>query len=131
MGEVWKAWDRELGRLVALKFLKGGDDEEIARFMREAQTAGRLARPHIASVHEVGFAHERHYIAMQFVEGQTLKTFPRDDRRRLVRLLRDAALAVQYAHDQGIVHRGLKPENLMVATRAAGGTRSAARASGD
>jgi tetratricopeptide (TPR) repeat protein len=123
MGEVWKAWDRELGRWVALKFLKGGDDEEIARFMREAQTAGRLTHPHIASVFEVGFAQERHFIAMQFVDGQTLKTFPRDDRRRLVRLLRDAALAVQYAHDQGIVHRDLKPENLMVTVRGTGGTR--------
>jgi len=117
MGEVWKAWDTELNRWVALKFLKGGDDEEIARFKREAQTAGRLSHPNIAAVHEVGFAHDRHYIAMQFVEGQTLKTFPRVDRRLLGRLVRDAAMAVHFAHGQGIVHRDLKPENLMVVSR--------------
>ena len=122
MGEVWKAWDTALKRWVALKFLKGGDDEELARFAREAQTAGRLNHPNIAAVHEVGVAQERHYIAMQYVEGQTLKTFPRGDRRLCVRLARDAALAVQYAHEQGVVHRDLKPENLMVVSRVKPGT---------
>ena len=117
MGEVWKAWDTQLSRWVALKFLKGGDEDEILRFKREAQTAGQLSHPNIAAVYEVGEDHGRHYIAMQFVDGQTLKTYPRNDRMALARLMRDATRAVVYAHEQGIVHRDLKPENLMVTQR--------------
>ncbi len=115
MGEVWKARDSELNRPVALKLLLVNDAEEIARFKREAQVAGRLTHPHIAAIYEVGFANERHFIAMQFVDGQTLKSLPRTDKRGLVRLIGDAARAVQFAHQQGVVHRDLKPENLMVA----------------
>jgi tetratricopeptide (TPR) repeat protein len=118
MGEVWKAWDTQLGRWVALKFLKGGDDEEIGRFLREAQTAGRLNHPHIAAVHEVGAEHGRHFIAMQFVDGRTLKRMAGADRRVLARVVRDAARAIAYANEQGIVHRDLKPENIMVVERA-------------
>ncbi len=115
MGEVWKAWDTALGRWVALKFMKEDDPELAARFAREAQTAARLSHPHIAAVYDVGEDHGKPYLAMQFVEGTTLETLPRDDRRLLVRLLRDAALAVAHAHAHGIIHRDLKPANLMVA----------------
>src|SRR5688572_22419491 len=59
MGEVWKAWDSELNRWVALKFLKGGDDTEVERFKREAQTAGKLSHPNIAAIYEVGEANGR------------------------------------------------------------------------
>ncbi len=114
MGEVWRAWDTELDRWVALKFLKGGDDEEIARFKREAQLAGKLAHPNIAAIYEIGERDGQHFIAMQFVDGQTLRTLPRGDRKLLVRLARDAALALRSAHETGIVHRDIKPENLMV-----------------
>ncbi len=114
MGEVWKAWDTELNRWVAVKFLKGGDDDEIARFKREAHIAGKLTHPNIAAIYDIGQDRDRHFIAMQFVEGSTLKRFPRGDTRTLVKLVRDAARAVAYAHDQGIIHRDLKPENLMV-----------------
>ena len=114
MGEVWKARDEALARWVALKLLKGGDDDEIARFTREAQTAAKLAHPNIAAIHEVGQDHGRHFIAMQYVEGRTLKAHPRDDRRELARIVRDAARAAAFAHEQGIVHRDIKPENLMV-----------------
>ncbi len=114
MGEVWKAWDTELNRWVALKFLKGDDGDEIARFKREAQLAGKLNHPGIGAIYDVGFAQERHYIAMQFVEGQTLRTCPRGDAKALAGLVRDAAIAVAFAHEKGVVHRDLKPENLMV-----------------
>jgi tetratricopeptide (TPR) repeat protein/predicted Ser/Thr protein kinase len=117
MGEVWKAWDTVLGRWVAVKFLKGGDDEEIARFRREAQTAGRLHHPNIAAIYEVDEDQGRQYIAMQFVDGQDLHQFARTDRTLLVRLVAEAAKALQYAHEQGVIHRDLKPENLMVSTR--------------
>jgi tetratricopeptide (TPR) repeat protein/predicted Ser/Thr protein kinase len=117
MGEVWKAWDSTLGRWVALKFLKGGDDDEVARFRREAQTAGRLHHPNIAAIYEVNQDQGRQYIAMQFVDGQNLHQFPRTDRALLVRLVADAARALHYAHEQGVIHRDLKPENLMVTLR--------------
>ena len=114
MGEVWKAWDSDLGRWVALKFLKETSDEEVQRFAREAQLAGKLSHPYIAGVYEVGQDAGRRYIAMQYIDGLTLRSLPRGDGTRMVRLVRDAARAVAYAHSQGVLHRDLKPDNLMV-----------------
>ena len=129
MGEVWKAWDAGLNRAVALKLPKGGDEEELARFRREAETAAALAHPNIAAIYEVGVAEgpssppdggasrgKRPYIAMQFVEGRTLRAMRRCDRREAARMMRDAARAVHHAHGHRIVHRDLKPENVMVDT---------------
>ncbi len=113
MGEVWKALDSGLGRSVALKFLKAGDDSELARFRREAQTAASLTHPNIASIYEVGDVEGRPFIAMQYVRGETLGRLPKSDRRRLLLLVRDAARAVDYANREGIIHRDLKPDNIM------------------
>ncbi len=114
MGEVWKAYDTDLKRWVALKFIKGDNRSELARFTREAQTAAQLAHPNIAAVFDVAESGRRPFIVMQFVPGKDLTKFPRHDRKRLVSLIRDAALAVHYAHTKGIIHRDLKPANLMV-----------------
>ncbi len=114
MGDVWKAWDTDLGRWVALKFLKSAKPEDLLRFRREAQTAGQVDHPHIAAIYEVGEEKGAHYIAMQYVDGQTLSTFPRNDVRELVRLMKNVALAVHSAHGKGIIHRDLKPANIMV-----------------
>jgi len=114
MGEVWRAWDRDLRRWVALKFLHYDDPAQLARFRREAQTAASLNHPNIASVYEVGEANGKPFLAMQLVQGATLAALPRDDARRGVALVRDAALAVHHAHEQGVIHRDLKPHNLMV-----------------
>ncbi len=114
MGEVWKAWDTELRRWVALKFIKNDDTREIARFKREAQTAAQLAHPNIAAVYAVGEEQNRPFIAMQFIAGHDLASGPRTDRRRLVELVRTAAEAIHHAHLRGVVHRDLKPANLMV-----------------
>jgi len=113
MGEVWSAWDTELRRWVALKFLNSQNRDETARFEREAQTAAKLSHPNIAAVYAVGEEGGRPYIALQLVRGRTLAVFPRDDRRLLVEFIRQAALAVQYAHEEGVIHRDLKPHNLM------------------
>jgi tetratricopeptide (TPR) repeat protein len=114
MGEVWSGWDRELGRRVALKFLRHDDPEELERFRREAQTSAHLSHPNIASVYEVGQAAGKPFIVMQLVEGVSLAAIPKTDRRLLVQLLRDACLAVQYAHERHVIHRDLKPANFMV-----------------
>jgi tetratricopeptide (TPR) repeat protein len=131
MGEVWRAWDRELRRWVALKFLRGQNPEELTRFLREAQTAAKLSHPNIAAVYDVGEHDGRPHIAMQLIEGQTLATFPRDDRRLLVQLVRDAARALQHAHDLGVIHRDVKPQNLMVEGRPGELSESSRRARGD
>ncbi len=113
MGIVYEALDVELGRKVALKVIAlppGAPDAARERFLREARAAARLNHPGIAAVYD---AFEG-AIAMQFVDGLSLSRAPRDDRRRLVRLVRDAALAVHYAHEHGVVHRDLKPQNLLV-----------------
>ena len=114
MGEVWSAWDTELRRWVALKFLNSQNRDEAARFEREAQTAAKLSHPNIAAVYAVGEEGGRPYIALQLVRGRTLSVFPRDDRKLLVEFVRQATLAVHYAHEEGVVHRDLKPQNLMV-----------------
>ncbi len=125
MGQVWQARDNELGRRVALKFIKGSPapaagsasdvstaDDDLARFLREAQTAGRLNHPNIAAIYETG--QDPPYIAMQLVEGRTLRKAGVKDPRELVRMIRDAARAVAHAHEQGVIHRDLKPDNIMV-----------------
>jgi len=115
-GEVWKAWDTVLERWVALKFLKFEDNEELTRLKREAQTAARLSHPHIAAVFEIAEANGRTFLVMEFIDGQTLATYPRNDHRKLVSLMREISQAIQYAHDQGVVHRDIKPGNIMVDT---------------
>ncbi len=114
MGEVWKAWDRELGRDVALKFLSGTLPEDHQRFAREAQLAAGLVHPNIVPVYETGTHDGRPYIAMQLVEGATLRKAGLD-LRATVAAVRDAAHALDYAHGRGIIHRDIKPENLMIA----------------
>jgi len=114
MGEVWRAYDTDLHRWVALKFLKADDPDDLARFQREAQVAARLSHANIAAVYEVGEAQGRHFIAMQLVRGRTLKAYARRPAREVVELVRDAARAVAAANAQGVVHRDLKPDNIMV-----------------
>jgi len=116
MGVVYEALDPALSRRVAVKVVHSTDPAQVARFDREARTVARLSHPNIAAIYEVGEDKGRPFIAMQFVEGKTLAGWPREDRRGIVRLVRDAALALQYAHDQGVIHRDVKPSNLMVET---------------
>ena len=113
MGRVYEAQDTLLLRRVALKLMPetAGLSEVLRRrFAREAQAAGKLSHPNIAAVYDA----TPDYIAMQLVEGCSVFDVPRDDPKVIVSLLRDAALAVQYAHENGVVHRDLKPSNLMV-----------------
>jgi len=113
-GEVWKAWDVALARWVALKLLHHQDPDELRRFTREAQTAASLVHPNIAAVYQVGAHDGKQFIAMQFIDGETLHAVLRRDGREIARMMRDAARAVAFAHKHGTVHRDLKPANVMV-----------------
>ena len=118
MGEVLKAWAKALSRYVAVKFVRGREVEDLKRFIREAQVVARLAHPHIVPVYEIGEREGHPYLVMQLIDGQPAdqaKLAPRD----IVAVMRDAALALDYAHRQGVVHRDVKPANIMVAGKRA------------
>lgn len=112
-GAVYLAHDTRLRRPAALKLLRSDDPEDLARFEREAMLAAGLSHPNIAAVYDVGRDHGQMYLAMQFIDGDTAGRRPLDV-PRAVAVIRDAARAVHYAHQQGVIHRDLKPDNLMI-----------------
>jgi serine/threonine protein kinase/Tol biopolymer transport system component len=122
MGVVFEAEDLHLNRRVAIKILPsipGADVEErILRFQREARAASSLNHPHIVSIFDAGFAQGYHYIAMEFVEGQTLRQVAASqappDSQTILDWIGQIASALSAAHNAGIVHRDIKPENIMV-----------------
>ncbi|WP_284577002.1 serine/threonine-protein kinase [Streptomyces sp. 2P-4] len=124
MGEVYRASDHVLGRPVAVKLLLGGAADPSAgdRFRLEAQTAARLNHPHVVGVFDFGSWDDRFYLVMELVEGASLAgELERDGRlsaERVARIAAQAAAGLAAAHGQGIVHRDIKPGNLL--TDAAG-----------
>src|SRR5213595_2976751 len=120
MGDVYRARDTRLGREVAIKVLheaRARDREALRRFEQEARSASALNHPNIVTIHEIGSSNSTTYIAMEFVDGQTLRemlhTGPLPT-RRLLDLAFQVADGLAKAHSAGIVHRDLKPENVMV-----------------
>ena len=122
MGEVYLAQDTSLNRKVALKVLPvdvAANHDRMRRFKQEATAAASLNHPNIAHIYEIGEASGHNFIAMEYVEGATLRAKIHHEHEELLKLLRalqHVAEGLAKAHDTGIVHRDLKPDNIMITT---------------
>jgi hypothetical protein len=124
MGIVYEGWDPSIQRPVAIKTVPLSDvddaetQEQIARFRREAQAAGRLTHPNIVSVYDYGETADIAYIVMEYVEGPTLKSLMEKQERfslpDILRVMQDLLAGLEFSHERGVVHRDIKPANLML-----------------
>jgi two-component system LytT family response regulator len=123
MGEVFLAEDTRLRRKVALKVLLpdvASDSDRLARFLQEARLASALSHPNAAHIYEIGDAAGSHFLAMEYIEGETLESRLTGDPLPMAGILSigaQVADALEAAHGRGIVHRDIKPANLMISTR--------------
>jgi eukaryotic-like serine/threonine-protein kinase len=122
MGEVYRAKDNRLGRDVAIKVLPdalASDSSRLHRLQQEARSASALNHPNIVTIYELDQADSHHYIAMELIDGATLRDVLAQGLmpwRKAVQLATQLADGLARAHDSGIIHRDLKPENIMVLT---------------
>ena len=120
MGVVYKARQRALNRVVALKMILArshADPHEVARFRREAEAVAQLAHAHIVQIYEIGECDGRPYLALEYVDGGSLdqRTAHRPQApEAAARLVETLAAAIDCAHQRGIVHRDLKPANVLL-----------------
>ena len=121
MGVVYKAWEESLQRFVAIKMLGDqliNDENLVARFLREARSVADLNHPNLVQVFAVDTHEGRPYFVMEFVEGESLKELIRTSERihpkRALTLVKEVATGLSVAHDKGVVHRDIKPDNIML-----------------
>jgi len=128
MGEVFLAEDTRLHRKVALKVLLpevAGDPDRMGRFLQEARLASALSHPNAAHIYEIGQADGAHYLAMEYIEGETLESrLTREDQAgkplvvaEILSIGAQVADALDAAHAKGVIHRDIKPANLMIGVR--------------
>src|SRR5207249_3796086 len=121
MGEVYRADDLKLGQTVALKFLPkavSGDESLLARFHAEVRLARQVSHPYVCRIHDIGEVEGRHFISMEYVDGEDLESLL----KRIGRLPVDKAIDIgrqlcaglHAAHEKGVLHRDLKPANVML-----------------
>jgi serine/threonine protein kinase len=130
MGVVYKARQRGLNRLVALKMILAGDfasESDLARFRAEAEAVAQLQHANIVHIYEIGEHEGKPFFSLEFIDGDSLSKKVAEGPlppRIAAQMVRDLALAMQYAHDKGIIHRDLKPANILLA---AGGLGTSAK----
>ncbi|MFY0571911.1 protein kinase domain-containing protein [Archangium lansingense] len=118
MGTVYRAVDPQLGRTVALKLLKSGEPSLCQRFIAEARAQARIRHEHVCGVFEAGLADGEPYIVMQYIDGEPLsRVRERLTLEQQVKLLEEVATAMHEAHREGMIHRDLKPGNILVEQR--------------
>ena len=122
---MYKGMDPKINRLVAIKVIRFSDDfdEEMVdeireRFLREAEIAGKLSHPGIVTIHDVGEDDDLTYMAMEYLEGESLNHYCSNEKRltltRVLDVVAKVADALDYAHKQGVIHRDIKPANIML-----------------
>ncbi len=121
MSEVWLAEDQRLGRWVAAKILResaAGSDDLLGSIEREARVVARLSHPNIVAVYDAGVHEGHHFLVMEYVHGHTLRQLLQSQGRfteaEVLRYGLQVAAALQYAHEQGVVHCDVKPENILI-----------------
>jgi len=121
MGTVYKARQLSMDRVVAMKVLNerySSNSEFVDRFIREARAAGRLNHPNVIHVHDISKANGRHYFSMEFVDGASIKDLMRVEKRvpfkKTLDIILQCAKALEFAHENQIVHRDVKPDNIML-----------------
>jgi serine/threonine protein kinase len=115
MGWVWKAWEIPLARFVAIKFLKVPSGEDLVRFEREARLAAALDHPNIVPVYEFGQSRGECYLVMKFIDGSPLDRGSLEG-PELLKVMIPVCQAVHHAHESGVIHRDVKPQNIMLTT---------------
>ncbi|MCF8010798.1 MAG: PASTA domain-containing protein [Clostridiales bacterium] len=121
MAVVYKARDKYLDRTVTIKILRSeyaSDDSFISRFRKEAQSVARLSHPHIVNIYDVGTDGDIHYLVMEYIEGENLKNIINKDApmspERVIDLASQVCEALRHAHENNIIHRDVKPHNILV-----------------
>jgi eukaryotic-like serine/threonine-protein kinase len=117
MGRVYRAFDPSLGRPVAIKILPAAllhDRDRLDRFVREARTASALNHPNVVTIYEIGSSDGTQFIAMELLDGETLRERGKLELRRAIEIIAQVADGVAAAHSAGVIHRDLKPENIII-----------------